>query len=107
MALRSADLARAGDYYSRLFGTEIASAASSRARAFSVGDSIVELVSAGSAPGASSARGLDHIRVTVKDSADSIRRTLRERGIAMADGTGPGSVRIADPDGIGIELAPA
>jgi catechol 2,3-dioxygenase-like lactoylglutathione lyase family enzyme len=51
MVLRSADLARAGDYYSRLFGTEIASAASNRARAFSVGDSIVELVSAGSAPG--------------------------------------------------------
>jgi len=105
MALRSADLARAGDYYSRLFGTEIASAASNRARAFSVGDSIVELVSAGSAPGATTARGIDHIRVTVKDSAESIRRTLRERGIAMADGATPGSVRIADPDGIGIELA--
>ena len=105
MALRSADLARAGDYYSRLFGTEIASAASNRARAFSVGDFIVELVSAGSAPGATTAHGIDHIRVTVKDSAESIRRTLRERGIAMADGATPGSVRIADPDGIGIELA--
>jgi catechol 2,3-dioxygenase-like lactoylglutathione lyase family enzyme len=105
-ALRSADLARAGDYYSRLFGTEIASAASSRSRAFSVGDSVLELVSAGSTPGAATAHGIDHIRVSVKDSADAIRRTLRERGIAMADGSAPGSVRIADPDWIGIELAP-
>jgi catechol 2,3-dioxygenase-like lactoylglutathione lyase family enzyme len=105
-ALRSADLARAGDYYSRLFGTEIASAASSRSRAFSVGDSVLELVSAGSTPGAATAHGIDHIRVSVKDSADAIRRTLRERGIAMTDAATPGSVRIADPDGIGIELAP-
>ncbi len=107
MALRSADLARAGDYYGKLFGTEIASAASSRSRAFSVGDSIVELISAGPAPGAAAPRGIDHIRVSVKDSAETIRRTLRERGIAMADGSAPGSVRIADPDGIAIELAPA
>jgi catechol 2,3-dioxygenase-like lactoylglutathione lyase family enzyme len=103
-ALRSADLARAGDYYGRLFGTEIASAASSRSRAFSVGDSVLELVSGGSTPTA--AHGIDHIRVSVKDSAESIRRTLRERGIAMMDAAGPGSVRITDPDGIGIELAP-
>ena len=102
-ALRSADLARAGDYYSRLFGTEIASAGSRRSRAFSVGDSVLELISAGSTSGASTARGIDHIRVTVKDSAESIRRTLRERGIAMTDAATPGSVRIADPDG--IELA--
>ena len=52
-------------------------------------------------------RGIDYIRVSVKDSAETIRRILRERGIAMADGSAPGSVRIADPDGIGIELAPA
>jgi catechol 2,3-dioxygenase-like lactoylglutathione lyase family enzyme len=103
-ALRSADLARAGDYYGRLFGTEIASAASSRSRAFSVGDSVLELVSGGSTPTA--AHGIDHIRVSVKDSAESIRRTVRERGIVMMDAAGPGSVRITDPDGIGIELAP-
>ena len=84
----------------------IASSASNRARAFSVGDSIVELISAGSAPGGATAHGIDHIRVTVKDSAESIRRTLRERGIATADGATPGAARIADPDGIGIELAP-
>jgi catechol 2,3-dioxygenase-like lactoylglutathione lyase family enzyme len=104
MALRSADLPRAGDYYSRLFGTEIASAASSRSRAFSVGDSVLELVSGGSTP--TTAHGIDHIRVSVKDSAESIRRTVRERGIAMMDAAAPGSVRITDPDGIGIELAP-
>jgi catechol 2,3-dioxygenase-like lactoylglutathione lyase family enzyme len=103
-ALRSADLARAGDYYGRLFGTEIASAASSRSRAFSVGDSVLELVSGGSTP--TTAHGIDHIRVSVKDSAESIRRTVRERGIAMMDAAAPGSVRITDPDGIGIELAP-
>src|SRR6516162_918456 len=106
MALRSADLARAGDYYGRLFGTEIASATSSGARAFSVGDSVVELISDGAAGRDSKAHGLDHIRVAVKDSAESIRRALREHGITIADGTAPGSVRIADPDGIGIELAP-
>jgi catechol 2,3-dioxygenase-like lactoylglutathione lyase family enzyme len=106
VALRSADLPRAGDYYSRLFGTEIASAASSRSRAFSVGDSVVELISAGSTSGAATARGIEHIRISVKDSAETIRRVLRERAIAMADGSAPGSVRIADPDGIGIELAP-
>jgi catechol 2,3-dioxygenase-like lactoylglutathione lyase family enzyme len=104
-ALRSTDLARAGDYYRRLFGTEIASEASARSRAFSVGDSVLELVAAGSAT--TSTRGIDHIRVSVKESADSIRRTLRDRGIAATDGPRPGSVRVVDPDGIGIELAAA
>jgi catechol 2,3-dioxygenase-like lactoylglutathione lyase family enzyme len=103
IGLPSADVTRAGDYYGRLFGTEIASAASRRSRTFSVGDSVLELISAG----APTARGIDHIRVTVKDSAESIRRTLRERAIAMEDGTTPGSARIADPDGIGIELSAA
>jgi catechol 2,3-dioxygenase-like lactoylglutathione lyase family enzyme len=104
LALPCTNLARAGDYYGRLFGTEITSAASNRSRAFSVGDSVVELIPAGSTSGAPAARGIDHIRVTVKDSAESIRRILRERGIAMQDGPTPGSARIADPDGIGIEL---
>jgi hypothetical protein len=71
----------------------------------SVGDSVLELISASATSGAPTARGIDHIRVTVKDSAESIRRTLRERAIAMEDGTTPGSARIADPDGIGIELS--
>jgi catechol 2,3-dioxygenase-like lactoylglutathione lyase family enzyme len=104
IAIRCADLAHAGDFYSRLFGTEIASAASSRSRAFGVGDAELELISAP----AGSGRGLDHIRIAIKDSnAESIRRVLRERGIAAENGATPGSVRVADPDGIPIELAAA
>jgi catechol 2,3-dioxygenase-like lactoylglutathione lyase family enzyme len=97
------DLARAGDYYARVFGTEIGSAASPRSRTFSVGDSVLELVTGG----ASSAQGLDHIRVTVKEAPESVRRVLRERGIATTDGSAAGSVRIADPDGIPIEIVSA
>jgi catechol 2,3-dioxygenase-like lactoylglutathione lyase family enzyme len=97
------DLVRAGDYYGRVFGTEIASAASARSRTFSVGDSVLELVPGG----ANSAEGLDHIRVTVKDAPESIRRVLRERGIALTDGSTAGSVRVADPDGIPVEIVSA
>jgi len=104
IAIRCADLAHAGDFYARLFGTEIASAASSRSRTFGVGDSVLELISAP----AGSGRSLDHIRIAIKDSnADSIRRVLRERGIAVENAAAPGSVRIADPDGIPVELAAA
>ncbi len=104
IAIRCADLAHAGDFYARLFGTEIASAASSRSRTFGVGNSVLELISAP----AGSGRSLDHIRIAIKDSnADSIRRVLRERGIAVENAAAPGSVRIADPDGIPVELAAA
>jgi catechol 2,3-dioxygenase-like lactoylglutathione lyase family enzyme len=105
IGLRSADLARAGSYYGRLFGTEIASAASSRSRAFSLGDSVLELVAAGATSAAP--HGLDHIRITVKEPVESIRRTLGERGIAIKDGSTPGSARLVDPDGIAIEIAAA
>jgi catechol 2,3-dioxygenase-like lactoylglutathione lyase family enzyme len=108
IGIHCADLAHAGDFYRRLFGTEIASAASSRSRAFGLGDSELELVSASANSGPAAGRGLDHIRIAIKDmNAESIRRVLRERGIAMEDGATPGSVRIADPDGIRIELAAA
>src|SRR5215831_7857481 len=40
IGLRSDDVGRAGDFYGRLFGTEIASAASGRSRAFGLGDSV-------------------------------------------------------------------
>jgi hypothetical protein len=51
---------------------------------------------------------LDYIRFAVKDfNAESIRRVLRERGIPTQDAAAPGSVRIADPDGMPIELAAA
>jgi hypothetical protein len=45
IVLQTADLARAGDFYLRLFGAEITSARSSRSRAFSLGDCVLELVS--------------------------------------------------------------
>jgi len=108
IALRSADLARAGDFYGRLFGTETASAASPRSRAFSIGDAVLELmpVAAGSAP--SARLGMDHIRIAIKDfNAETVGRILRERGIEAPAAAAPGAVRISDPDGIGIELAAA
>jgi len=99
IGIKSADLARAGDFYRRLFGAEIASAASTGSRAFSVGDSIVELVAA---PG----RGLDHIRIAVKDfTVETATRVLRERGIEAS--TAAGTVRVTDPDGMRVELAAA
>jgi len=99
IGIKSADLARGGDFYRRLFGTEIASAASTGSRAFSVGDSVVQLVAA---PG----RGLDHIRIAIKDfSVETATRVLRERGIEAT--AAAGAVRIIDPDGMRVELASA
>jgi catechol 2,3-dioxygenase-like lactoylglutathione lyase family enzyme len=103
IGLRCADLARAGDFYRRLLGTEIASAASTRA--FGLGDSVLELVSAPANSGPAG-RGLDHIRIAVKDfTVEAAARVVRERGIKMDERAAPGTVRIADPDGMTIELA--
>src|SRR5260370_161204 len=66
IGLRSADVGRASDFYGRLFGTEIASAASGRSRAFGLGDSVLELISVPANSGPAK-RGLDYIRVAVKD----------------------------------------
>jgi catechol 2,3-dioxygenase-like lactoylglutathione lyase family enzyme len=106
IALLCADVARAGDYYSRLFGTEITSAASSRSRVFSIGDSILELISVPLNSAPSSRRGMDHLRIAIRDfNAETVGRVLRERGIAIS--AIPGAVRVSDPDGIRIELAAA
>jgi catechol 2,3-dioxygenase-like lactoylglutathione lyase family enzyme len=108
IGLPSANLARGGDFYGKLFGTEIASAASSRSRAFSVGDSVLELTSAPANSGSSPATGAFHIRIAVKDfTVENATRVLRARGIKTDDKAAPGTVRIADPDGIPIELASA
>jgi catechol 2,3-dioxygenase-like lactoylglutathione lyase family enzyme len=105
IGLRTADLGRAGDFYRRLFGTEIASAASSRSRAFGIGDSVLELVS-GPVNSGPAGRELDYIRIAVKDfSVETAARVLRDRGINMDGRAVPGSVRISDPDGLQIELA--
>lgn len=105
IGLRCADLGRAGDFYGRLFGTEIVSAASSGSRAFGLGDSVLQLISAPANSGRAG-RSLDYIRVAVKDfSIETATRVLRERGIKIDDGAAPGSVRISDPDGLQIELA--
>ncbi len=102
IGIRVADLARAGDFYGRLFGTEITSGASGRSRAFSVGDSVLELISVPASSG--SAAGLAFIRIAVKDfTVEMAMRILRERGIEI--GAAPGAVHITDPDGIRIELA--
>jgi catechol 2,3-dioxygenase-like lactoylglutathione lyase family enzyme len=106
IALLCADVARAGDYYSRLLGTEITSAASSRSRVFSIGDSILELISVPLNSAPSSRRGMDHLRIAIRDfNAETVGRVLRERGIAIS--AIPGAVRVSDPDGIRIELAAA
>jgi catechol 2,3-dioxygenase-like lactoylglutathione lyase family enzyme len=108
IAIPSADLARTGGFYGKLFGTEIATAASPRSRAFSVGDAVLEVVAPAANSGAAAGRGLDHIRIAVKDfNAATAMRVLRERGIAADDKAVPGSVRISDPDGLPIELAAA
>jgi catechol 2,3-dioxygenase-like lactoylglutathione lyase family enzyme len=105
IGLRSAGVGRAGDFYGRLFGSEIASAASGRSRAFGLGDSVLELISVPTNSG-STKRGLDYIRVAVKDfSVETATRILRERGIKTDDGAAPGGLRISDPDGLTIELA--
>jgi hypothetical protein len=50
---------------------------------------------------------LYHIRIAVRDYAiDNAARILRERGIETAAAPA-GAVRIADPDGLRIELAAA
>jgi hypothetical protein len=104
IVLQTADLARAGDFYLRLFGAEITSARSSRSRAFSLGDCVLELVSL---PAASrSATGLDRMVIAVKDfTIATATRILRERGIET--GAASGVVRFNDPDGTQIELAAA
>ena len=105
IGLHSADLGRAGDFYARLFGTEIASSTPARSRAFGLGDSVLELISAPPNTGAAT-RGLEYIRVAVKDfSVETATRVLRERGIKIADGAAAGSLRISDPDGLAIEIA--
>jgi catechol 2,3-dioxygenase-like lactoylglutathione lyase family enzyme len=104
IGLPTADLAREADFYRKLFGTEVASADATRSRAFGVGDAVLELLAAPRP----SARGLDFIRIAVKDfTVETATRVLRERGIKLDDKPTPGTVRFADPDGIPIELAAA
>jgi catechol 2,3-dioxygenase-like lactoylglutathione lyase family enzyme len=104
IGLPTTDLAREADFYRRLFGTEVASADATRSRAFDVGDAVIELLAAPRA----SARGLDFIRIAVKDfSVEGATRVLRERGIRPDDKAAPGTVRFADPDGLPFELAAA
>jgi catechol 2,3-dioxygenase-like lactoylglutathione lyase family enzyme len=105
LTLRTADLDRAGDFYRRLFGAEITSPAAYRSRAFSIGDAVLELFSPPEALPLDA--GLDHIRIAVKDyTIDNAARILREHGIEMSAAPA-GAVRIADPDGLRIELAAA
>jgi catechol 2,3-dioxygenase-like lactoylglutathione lyase family enzyme len=105
IGLHSAELGRAGDFYARLFGTEIASSAPARSRTFGLGDSVLELTSAPANAGPA-IRRLDYIRVAVKDfSMETATRVLRERGIKAGDGAAAGSLRISDPDGLPIEIA--
>jgi catechol 2,3-dioxygenase-like lactoylglutathione lyase family enzyme len=106
IGLRSTDLARAGDYYGRLFGTEIASSAANRSRAFSIGDSVIEVVFVAATSTSAARVKLDYLRIAIKDfDGETVARVLRERGIEF--GASPSGIRIADPDGIRIELAAA
>jgi catechol-2,3-dioxygenase len=105
IGLHSADLGRAGDFYTRLFGTEIASSAPARSRRFGLGDSVLELTAAPADAGLA-IRRLDYIRVAVKNfSVETAARVLRERGIKAGDAAASESLRISDPDGLSIEIA--
>jgi catechol 2,3-dioxygenase-like lactoylglutathione lyase family enzyme len=105
IGLHSADLGRAGDFYARLFGTEIASSAPARSRTFGLGDSVLELIAVPANAGAA-IRRLDYIRVAVKDfSLETATHVLRERGIKAGAGAAAESLRISDPDGLSIEIA--
>jgi len=105
IVIRSADLARGGDFYGRLYGTEVASAATSRSRTFELGDSALELISAPANSSPNSSPGIDRMRIAIKDfNAETVGRALRERGITITGSVGASLVRITDPDGIGIEL---
>jgi catechol 2,3-dioxygenase-like lactoylglutathione lyase family enzyme len=105
IGLHSADLRRAGDFYARLFGTEIASSAPTGSRRFGLGDSVLELIAAPANAGPA-IRRLDYIRVAVKDfSIETAMHVLRERGIKVGDGAAAESLRISDPDGLSIEIA--
>jgi catechol 2,3-dioxygenase-like lactoylglutathione lyase family enzyme len=107
IGLPCASLARTGDFYRRLFGTEVSSPAADRSRTFGLGDSVLELVPASANEGAGG-RNLDHIRIAVKDfSVDRVSDVLRTRGIKMDDKAASGTVRFADPDGLPIVLAAA
>jgi catechol 2,3-dioxygenase-like lactoylglutathione lyase family enzyme len=105
IVIRSADLGRGGDFYGRLYGTEVASAATSSSRTFELGDSTLELIStSANSSSANSSPGIDRMRIAIKDfNAETVGRALRERGIAIA-GSGADHVRVTGPDGIGIEL---
>jgi catechol 2,3-dioxygenase-like lactoylglutathione lyase family enzyme len=103
IALLCADLGHAGDYHGRLFGTEIKASDMSRARAFGLGDAVLELIPSSAAAGR---HGMDHMRIAIRGfNADAVAGVLRERGIESS--TAGGVVRISDPDGIRIELAAA
>jgi catechol 2,3-dioxygenase-like lactoylglutathione lyase family enzyme len=105
IGLHSADLGHAGDFYARLFGTEIASSVPPRSRVFGLGDSVLELTSAPANAGPA-IRRLNYIRVAVKDfSVETATRVLRERGLTVGDGAAAGSLRISDPDGLPVEIA--
>jgi catechol 2,3-dioxygenase-like lactoylglutathione lyase family enzyme len=105
IGLHSADLGHAGDFYARLFGTEIASSVPAVSRVFGLGDSVLELTSAPANAGPA-IRRLGFIRVAVKDfSVETATRVLRERGLNVGDGAAAGSLRVSDPDGLPIEIA--
>jgi catechol 2,3-dioxygenase-like lactoylglutathione lyase family enzyme len=98
IGIRCTDLARAGHFYGRLFDTEIASADSSASRAFAMGNSVLTLIAA------PSGRALNHIRIAVRDfTVDETIRVLRGRKIDP-EAVSTSSVRVADPDGIPIEI---
>jgi catechol 2,3-dioxygenase-like lactoylglutathione lyase family enzyme len=106
IALRSTDLARTTDYYGRLFGTEVTQAATGGSRSFSLGDAMLQVVSVPPTSVSAARPGIDHLRIAIKDfNVEAVTRVLRERGIEAAAASGV--VRIADPDGIRIELAAA
>jgi catechol 2,3-dioxygenase-like lactoylglutathione lyase family enzyme len=104
--MRVADLARSGDFYNRVFGTELLSRATAASRIFLSGDSTLELISV--APNAAARPGIDVIGIAFSNfTLESAQRILRERGIEARNVGGPGPLSVVDPDGIEIVLSAA
>jgi catechol 2,3-dioxygenase-like lactoylglutathione lyase family enzyme len=102
IGVKSADVTRSGDFYARLFGTEMRSP-DRNSRSFAAGDSALSIA-------ASTASGqtdeIDFLEFAVKAfTLNVVRQNLRERGILAETVPNSRQLRINDPDGIPIRLS--
>jgi len=102
IGLQSTNAGRSGDFYGRLFGTELRARGSAQTRDFAIGGSVLSIAQS-PLPGQDDV--LDFIEFGVKAfSPNVVRQTLRERGI-LAESVGGRQLHINDPDGIAVRLS--